>query len=120
MLLEAMERVLAVIAEIEQNQFIMIDKEAPERVVAVDREPVAVAEREPRPARSAVLTQANHRPVLHDDLDGLARCGNLETQCALQFFEVENANSNDGRRAKSAAKSHGRAGISSARGSLSV
>ena len=47
----AVQRILAVIAHVEENQVVAIAQQIPERKVGVDREPVAVAEHEARARR---------------------------------------------------------------------
>src|ERR1700676_2646840 len=61
MSISAMKRIVAVIAEIEYDDFVALAQRSPEWKVAVDREAVAVTEHEPRRAQHTVLPSVNRR-----------------------------------------------------------
>src|SRR5580692_6754901 len=68
-----MQRVVAVIAEIEDDNFVALAQRSPQWKIAVDREAVAVTEHEPRRAQHTVLANVNRRAVLHLHLEGVTR-----------------------------------------------
>src|SRR5258705_9118890 len=65
MTLGSMQRVMPMIAKVEDDDFVPIAKRSPERKVAVDREPVAMTEHESWRAREAVLADVDDRAVVH-------------------------------------------------------
>src|ERR1700678_458435 len=72
-----MKRVVPVIAEVEDDYFVTIAQRSPERKVAVDREPVAMTEHEPRRAGDAVLANVNRRAVVHLHVEGMTRARHM-------------------------------------------
>ena len=79
-MLEPMERILSVVAEIKQDEVVALAQQLPKGQVAVDRKPVAVAQREARTVGVAMTTQADYRAVLHRDIDRAERSGNGKRQ----------------------------------------
>src|ERR1700682_162277 len=82
-MVEAMGRVAAVIAKVEQNQLVALAQRSPERQIAVDCQAVAVAQRQPRSAGIAVLADADYRPIVHRGVDRSEWCRYLATQFAF-------------------------------------
>jgi hypothetical protein len=65
MTLGAMERVMPMIAEIEDDDFVAIAKLPPKWKVPINRESVAMTEDESRRIRDAMLPDVDNRAVVH-------------------------------------------------------
>ena len=90
----AMQRVVAVIAEIEEDDFVALAQRSPERKVAIDREPVAVAEHQARRAGIAVLANVNGRAVVHLHIEGVTRARHMmNRRCMFVFAHLFTAQS---------------------------
>ena len=76
----AVQRIVPVIAEVEDDHFVALAQRSPEWKVAVDREPVAVTEHEPRRAGDAVLANVNRRAVVHLHVEGVTRARHMMNQ----------------------------------------
>jgi hypothetical protein len=86
-MIEPMRRVLSMVAEIEKNQLVTLAQRFPKRHIAVDRQAIAVAQREPRSVRIPVLADADDRAVLHHGIDRFERRWHLDTQ-SRSFLSV--------------------------------
>ena len=73
----AVQRVVAVIAEVEDDDFVAIAQWSPEWEVAVDREAVAVTQHEARRAGDAVLANVDGRAVVHLHVEGMTRARHM-------------------------------------------
>src|SRR5277367_3381451 len=80
MVVEEMNRVLAVIAEVKKNELVTFAQRAPERQIAVDREAVAVAQGKSRTVRITVLADTDYRAIYHFSVDRSERRRHLDTQ----------------------------------------
>ena len=72
MTLRAMQRVMPMIAEIEDDNFVAVAKLPPKWKVPIDRESVAMTQKEPRTRGTAMLTDVDDRAVLHLHVKGVA------------------------------------------------
>jgi hypothetical protein len=68
-MIQTMRLILTMIAKVEQNQFVALAERSPERHIAVDREAVAMAQREPRPVGITVMANADDGAIVHDGVD---------------------------------------------------
>jgi prophage tail gpP-like protein len=71
MTLGTMQRVMPMIAKIEDDDFVAIAQRSPEWKVAVNRKSVAVTEHEARRVRDAVLPDVDNRAVVHLHVEGV-------------------------------------------------
>src|SRR4051794_24120443 len=83
MMLEGTQRVLPMIAKIEEHQLITIKQKTPEREVAVNRKAIAMTEGQPRSLRIAVLTNPYKRAIIADNFDNPAGSGKCNSQGIL-------------------------------------
>ena len=88
------QRVVAVIAEVEDDHFVARAQRSPEWKVAVDREPVAVTQHEARRAGNTVLANVNRRAVVHLHVEGVTRPRHMMNQVMfVRFVHLPNAHS---------------------------
>src|ERR1700674_3433799 len=71
MTLGSMQRVVPMIAEVKDDDFVAIAELPPEWKVAVNREPVAMTQNESRRARDAMLPDVDNRTVVHLHVEGV-------------------------------------------------
>jgi hypothetical protein len=82
--LRPMQGILAVIANIEDNDIEALGERQPEGRVGIGGETIAVAQSKPRSLPLAVAAQSNFRAVRHRKHGGLERLGQLEFREGLQ------------------------------------
>jgi hypothetical protein len=66
-----MRRILAVVAKIVNDKIVSIEQRPPEWKIAVDCEPIAMAQHQTRALRSAVPAQTDDGPVIHDGVENI-------------------------------------------------
>src|ERR1019366_8544961 len=71
------QRVVPVVAEIEDEHFVTLAQRSPEWKVTVDRKPVAVTKHDARRAGDTVLENVDRRAVLHLHIEGVTRARHM-------------------------------------------
>ena len=87
------QRVMAVIAEVEDDHFVARTQRSPEWKVAIDREPVAMTQHEARRAGNTVLANVNRRAVVHLHIEGVTRPRHMMNQVMFVLVHLPNAHS---------------------------
>src|SRR5713226_6805740 len=77
MTLGSMQRVMPMIAKVEDDDFVAIAKRSPKWKVAIDREPVAMTEHQPRRARETMLADVDNRAVVHLHVECVTSAGHM-------------------------------------------
>src|SRR5208282_1386289 len=72
-----MQRVMPVVAEIEDDHFVTLAQRSPEWKITVDRKPVAVTEHKARRAGETVLANMDCCAVLHLHIEGVTRARHM-------------------------------------------
>ena len=67
----------SVVPEVVDNQVEIVDQERPERVIEIDRQPVAVAQDEPRAFRIPMTPQNDDGVIVHPGFTSGERFGYL-------------------------------------------
>src|SRR3984957_6569518 len=83
MMVQTMRRILSVIAEVEENQIVTRAQWLPERQIAINGQPVAVAQGKSRPVGISVAADADYRAVFHLGVDRSERRRHLDYQFKL-------------------------------------
>src|ERR1700683_5613577 len=65
----AVERILAVIANVEQNQVVSIAKQIPEWKIRIDREPIAMTQDEALAGGISMPAHADNRAIDHNEIE---------------------------------------------------